>query len=66
MYSHDSSSTHLHICCTRDGILPEETDEDSEHLDDQAAEENAFSEELKKIWALEMTALDHNEKLNKK
>ena len=42
-------------------------DVDSENSDDQTAEENAFSEEMKNIWAMEMVALqDVGEKSNKK
>ncbi len=61
MYSHDSSGTHLHRRSTRHGILPDETDDNSENSDDQAAEETAFSEELKKLWAMEMEGLDDDE-----
>jgi hypothetical protein len=62
MYSHDSSGTHFRVRPTWNGILPDETDDLSENSDDQAAEETAFSEELKKLWAMEMEGLDDDEK----
>ena len=57
-----SCGTYFCVGRTSHGILLEETDDDSENLDDQATLENAFSEELKNIWALEIMALDDDDK----
>jgi hypothetical protein len=57
-----SCGTYFHVGRTSHGILLEETDDDSENSDDQATLENAFSEELKNIWALEIMALHDDDK----
>ena len=66
MYPHATSGTHFHVHCTRNGILPDDADEDSENSDEQTAEENAFSEELKKIWVMESMALDDDDNISNK
>ena len=66
MYPHVISGTHFYVHCTRNGILPDDADEATENLEEQTAEENAFSEELKKIWAMESMALDDDDNISNK